>query len=134
MTEYELLMDQAKELFKAFPELEFKTIAALTLIIGWLLTAGNAQQFILNHPLVSRWGTGLAMGSFAVMQCIYLWGHDRKINKIHHRLSSLTGELNYSYIVTDAYKVSGFLPVSYAFINIIFCIAIYVLVHVISQA
>ena len=47
--EFSLVHEQVKELFKAFPELEFKTIAAFALVIGWLLTAENAQTLIRNN-------------------------------------------------------------------------------------
>ncbi len=133
MDEFELLAVQAKELFKALPEQEFKTIAAFTLIIGWLLTASSAQEFVAANAQVSKFGSVLALGGFVIIQTGLLWGHYQKIKNIHARLTELAVDKGFSQVVVDTYRVSPFLPVVYALINIIFCIVIIVLVFTIAQ-
>ena len=133
MDEFQLLSDQAKELFKAFPELEFKTLAALTIIIGWLLTSGNAQQFLSTHSFLSQLGTTIAMGSFAIVQIAFLRGHYKKIETVLGQLEKLAVERGFSSVVVDTYRVSPILPVSYALINIVFSSAIVVVVYVLGQ-
>jgi hypothetical protein len=134
MDEFEILENQAKELFKAFPDLEFKTIAAFTLIVGWLLTAEHAQVFICNHPLISILGSIIAFGSFAIAQIFFLMGHHKKLSNVHLRMKSLAHEKGYSSEVVNTYDVSFYLPASYAVINVLFCTAIITLIGVIGYA
>ena len=134
MTDLELLNDQAKELFKAFPELEFKTIASFTLIIGWLLTAKNAQNFIVNHADVAMMGTYFAMMSFSIVQCVFLWGHHQSLRSVYNQLSQVAEANGISQSAIKIYNLNGFLPLAYAFINIIFCAAISIIVNMIGSS
>ncbi|TQV65836.1 hypothetical protein FKG94_27920 [Exilibacterium tricleocarpae] len=134
MKEFEILENQARDLYKAFPELEFRTIAAFTLIIGWLLTAEHAQSFILNNAFISKLSASFAFGSFAIVQAIFLRGHYLNLSRVCSALEAVAKENGYSLVIVNTYRVSSFLPISYALINVLFCLAIVTLVVVIGSA
>ena len=59
-TEFDLLYAQASEMSRSLPESQFKTIASILLVIGWLITASTAQEFIRANAAVVVPATVLA--------------------------------------------------------------------------
>lgn len=133
MSDFEILESQAKDLFRAFPDLEFKTIAAFTLIIGWLLTAEHAQSFIVKNSTISLLGAGFAFGMFSIVQIFFLRGHYLKLLEVSSAMENLAKSGDHAIEIVNTYKVGPFLPVSYAAINVAFCFAIITLVYVIGK-
>ncbi|OED41909.1 hypothetical protein AB833_08730 [Chromatiales bacterium (ex Bugula neritina AB1)] len=133
MNDFEILENQARDLFKSLPELEFKTIAVFTLIIGWLLTAEQAQNFIRDNSGISISGTVLMLALLAIFQSLFLKAHYKRLTAVRIALEELAEANGRSVEIARTYELNCFLPIAYACINVLFCIAIVALVVLIGN-
>jgi hypothetical protein len=118
-TEFDLVYAQAVDLFKAFPEYEFKTVAALTVIIGWLVTSDGAQAFIKTHAAVTLPGTELAFGLLIVLKSIWILGHYRRMNRMHCHLVGLAKSNELPPSAVEMLRLGPILPITYFLVNVV---------------
>lgn len=122
-SDFEALYNQAMELVKAFPEYQFKTVTAMLVIIGWLVSSETAQKFIRLHAeTVLPWGTA-AFGLLAVLKAIWIYGHSKRISALHARLLELAPVHSLSAESLTQLNVGRVLPVTYLLVNTVLCIA-----------
>ena len=118
-SEFDLLYAQATEAAKAFPEYQFKTVAAMSVIIGWLITSDGAQKFIKLHASVTLPGAMLAFGLLIGLKVIWILGHQGRMNDMHARLAKLATTEGVSPSVLDFMRPGRLLPATYLLVNVV---------------
>jgi hypothetical protein len=122
-TDFDVLYSQAIELFKAFPEYQFKTVTAMLVIIGWLISSETAQKFIRLHPDTALpWGIA-AFSLLAVLKGVWVYGHYNRINLLHARLVQLAPSQSLSAESLAQLKIGKVLPLTYVLVNAMLCAA-----------
>lgn len=117
--EFDLLYSQASELFKAFPEFQFKTVTALLVIIGWLVTSGGAQTFIHDNAAVALPSAIVAFGLLIAFKFVWVIGHYRRIRDMHGRLVALAPIKGLSVESVAVFDMRPVLPVTYLVVNVL---------------
>lgn len=131
--EFSLIYEQAKECFKAFPEYQFKTVSAILIIIGWLLTATSAQIFIAQHSTVTLPATLFAFCMLMFFKFVWILGHYQQMRRLHERLVGLAKSEGFSSETVEVFKLSAVLPATYLMVNVLLCSAVIVVVWMICQ-
>jgi hypothetical protein len=130
-SEFDLIYSQAVELTKAFPEYQFKSVTALLIIIGWLITSQGAQSFINMHASITLPGSIVAFALLLTMKFIWILGHQRRINRMHARLVTLAPSVHLPVTSLDALRLGPILPVTYLIVNVIMSVVVVVVVWLI---
>jgi hypothetical protein len=117
--EFDLLYSQATELFKAFPEFQFKTVTALLVIIGWLVTSGGAQTFIHDNSAVALPSSVIAFGLLIIFKFVWIIGHYRRMREMHRRLIALAPMKGVSVESVAVFDLRPVLPATYLVVNIL---------------
>ncbi len=133
-SEFDLLYAQVVELTKAFPEFQFKTVATLSVIIGWLITSEGAQAFVKTHEVVTLPGSMLAFGVLIVLKFIWIVGHKRRIDQMHARLVLLAPGAELPPTALDFLRLGPVLPATYIVVNVIMSAVGMVVVWLICRA
>lgn len=120
-SDFDALYGQAVELVKVFPEYQFKTVTAMLVIIGWLVSSEAAQKFIRRHA-----DTMLPLGvaTFALLaflKAIWILGHCRRMNALHSPLVHLAPSHNLSAESLVQFKIGKILPATYLLVNLVLC-------------
>lgn len=131
--EFEIIYSQAENLLRTLPEYQFKTAAALIIIIGWLLTAETAQTFIHSNASTVLPATAFAFGVLAIFKIFWIRMHVNKINVCYSHLLQLATELGLSTASIDIFKLNPVITYTYYFINTLMSLAIFVTVYLICQ-
>lgn len=122
-SDFDALYGQALELTKAFPEYQFKTVTAMLVVIGWLISSAPAQKFIeTHHQIAIPWGVA-AFVLLAALKGVWIFGHARRIRSIRDRLLELAPAHDLTEQSLVQFELGRILPVSYFLVNTILCIA-----------
>jgi hypothetical protein len=132
-SEFDLLYTQAIEVAKAFPEYQFKTVAAMSIIIGWLITSEGAQKFIKVHASVTLPGAMLAFGLLIGLKFIWILGHQRRMNHMYARLVKLAATEGVSPSALDFIPLGKLLPATYIIVNVVLSVVGMVIVWLICR-
>lgn len=120
---FDLMYAQAVELGKAFPDFQFKTVTALSVFIGWMVTSDGAQNFVAKHSDVSMAGASIAFGFLILFQFIWILGHYKLSQGIFFKLVELAAENGISDSVIDVLKPRWLLVATYLVVNLLLCSA-----------
>ena len=131
LVEFNLVCGQADSLAKGFPEAQFKTVAALFVIVGWLLTASTAQTFIRSHAAILLPATVLAMAALICFKAVWIFGYYSRARKLHSRLVLLARAQGLAPEAVEALCVGPTIPLTFFMINAIVCASIVVVVWLI---
>lgn len=129
--EFDLMYSQLNDLSKAFPEFQFKTVTALLLIIGWLVTSVSAQGFIKLNATVTFPATIIAFSLLVVFKSIWIVGHYRRIRVLHNKIETIALENDLAVESVSALRLGIILPVTYFAINVLLSTAVVVTVWLI---
>ena len=120
-SDFDALYGQATDLVKAFPEFQFKTVTAMLVIIGWLISSDTAQKFIKhNADFVLPWGIA-AFVLLAALKGIWIHGHWKRMNALHSRLAQLAPAHSLSAEGLAQLRIGGVLPATYFLVNTVLC-------------
>jgi hypothetical protein len=117
--EFELVYGQATDLLKSFPDFQFKTITAIVIIIGWLVTSESAQRFIHSHSSIAMPATVLAFGTLVVFKFIWILGYYRQLRSTYRHLVELASNAGIRSETLAIFRLTPVLPVTYLVIHII---------------
>lgn len=131
--EFDLLYAQGSELFKAFPEYQFKTVTALLVIIGWLVTSESAQKFIAQHAGIAMPATFMACGVLVCFKFVWIGGHYARMRLLHDRLVALAPAKGLTAASVDCLRLGPMLPLTYLVVNVLLCSATMVVVWLICH-
>ena len=131
LAEFNLVYGQADSLVKGFPEAQFKTVAALFVIIGWLLTANTAQAFIRSHASVLLPATIAAMAMLVLFKALWIYGYYRRVQVLHSRLILLGRAQGFSLETVDVFSAGPVVPVTFFLVNAVVCASIVCVVRLI---
>ena len=120
-SDFDALYGQAIELSKAFPDHQFKTVTAMLVVIGWLVSSETAQKFICRHS-----GTALplgiaAFGLLVVLKAVWIHGHYHRVNELHARLVRLAPSQSLTAESVAQLKIGKVLPLTYLLVNAVLC-------------
>jgi len=121
--DFDLVYSQATELFKAFPEFQFKTVTALLVIIGWLVTSDGAQKFINVNAVVTLPATIVAFAFLVAFKFVWIIGHYKRMRELYAQLSMLAPAQGVSVESIATLRLSPVLPATYLVVNILLCLA-----------
>ena len=121
--EFDLLYSQATELFKAFPEFQFKTVTALLVIIGWLVTSSGAQTFIHDNSAVALPSSIIAFSLLIIFKFVWIHGHYRRMRETHRRLVALAPLKGVSVESVAVFDLRPVLPATYLVVNVLLSLA-----------
>lgn len=122
-SDFEVFYGQATDLAKAFPEYQFQTVAAMLVIIGWLVSSDVAQQFIALHANTALpWGIA-AFVLLAVLKGIWIYRHYARMNVLYANLVRLAPGQSLSIESLAQLNIGKMLPVTYVIVNTVLCIA-----------
>lgn len=122
-SDFEALYGQATELAKAFPEYQFKTVTAMLVVLGWLISSDSAQLFIRQHSDYSLPLGVFAFALLAVLKTIWIYGHVRRMQSLHVRLLQLAPLHGLTPEALSQLNLGTFLPASYVVVNVVLCAA-----------
>lgn len=131
LVEFNLVYGQAVELAKGFPDSQFKTLASLFVVIGWLLTAATAQAFIKAHASLALPGTIALFTLLIVFKGIWIAGYYERANTLHGRLATIANAQKLSMDTVETFKVTPLVPVTFFVVDLVTCIAIMTIVGLI---
>lgn len=131
LTEFKLVYDRAAELARDLPDAQFKTVASLLVIMGWLITADTAQSFIRLHRVVTLPATVLAVTLFVVFKALWIGSHYARTRTLHARLTALAKANHLSPETVDAFRPNLVIAATLFFINVLVCGAVAVCVALI---
>jgi len=131
--EFDLMYSQLYDLSKALPEFQFKTVTALLVIIGWLVTSVSAQGFIKLNSSVTLPATIFVFGLLVVFKSIWIFGHYHRIRGLHKKIENLAIETGLTVDSVSALKLSIVLPATYFVINVLLSAAVVVTVWLICN-
>ena len=131
-TEFDLLYAQAGEMSRSLPESQFRTIASLLVVIGWLITASTAQEFIRANAAVVVPATVLAFSLFALFKGVWIYLHVKRANLLYARLVRLAQAQGLSVDVVDSFKPHPLVPATFFVVNLVVCLAAVVAVCLIA--
>ena len=117
--EFDLIYQQALEANKSFPEYQFKTVSALLIIIGWLLSSTTAQTFIKQNCEITLLGSILAFALLIVFKIIWVSRHYNITKNTHKKLLGYAKRDNLDIEAIEIFKVGPVLPITYTVVNII---------------
>jgi len=120
-SDFDALYGQATELAKAFPEYQFKTVTAMLVVIGWLVSSETAQKFIRDHADAALpWGTA-AFLLLAILKAVWIYGHVKRLDKLHKRLLELAPAHSLSPEGLEQLNIGRVLPATYLLVNTVLC-------------
>lgn len=131
LAEFNLVYGQAVERAKGFPEAQFKTVAALLVIDGWLLTATTAQDFIRAHAWLLLPATVVAFVLLIAFKGLWIAAYQRRSKSLHARLVALAREGGLSIETVSMFDEGPLLPVSFFVVNVLACASVIVIVGLI---
>lgn len=120
-TDFDVLYSQAIDLAKAFPEFQFKTVTAMLVVLGWMISSETAQLFIRSHAHIAL---PLGTAAFALLAClkaVWISGHYKRMKAMHERLVQLAPAHALSAESLAQIGFGRVLPVTYAFVNFVLC-------------
>ena len=129
--EFDIIYSQAENLLKTFPEYQFKTITAMIIVIGWLLTAETAQLFIRANADVVLPATAVTFTVLAVFKVLWIKLHVGKIKLSYLRLKVLAEKLGLSNDSIDLFNLGSVITYTYFVINTLMSVAVFVTVYLI---
>ena len=133
LTEFNLLYTQATEMAKAFPESQFKTIASILVIIGWLVTASTAQQFIHANAAAAIPATIFAFSTFVLFKALWIRLHFKRCQALYAQLLRLVESQELSPTVIETLKPHPLIPLTFFAVNLIVCSAAVVVVWLVAR-
>lgn len=131
LAEFNLVYGQAVERAKGFPEAQFKTVAALLVIDGWLLTASTAQDFIRAHAGIVLPATVMAFALLIAFKALWISAHQRRSKDLHARLVVLATEGGLSVETVSIFDDGVLQPVSFFIVNVLACLSVIAIVWLI---
>ena len=129
--EFDIIYSQAENLLKTFPEYQFKTVTAMIIVIGWLLTAETAQLFIRANADVVLPATAVTFTVLAVFKVLWIKLHVGKIKLSYLRLKVLAEKLGLSNDSIDLFNLGSVITYTYFVINTLMSVAVFVTVYLI---
>jgi hypothetical protein len=129
--EFDIIYSQAENLLKTFPEYQFKTITAMIIVIGWLLTAETAQIFIRANADIVVPATAVTFTVLAVFKILWIKLHVGKIQLSYLRLKVLAEKLGLSDDSIDIFNIGSVITYTYFVINTLMSVAVFVTVYLI---
>jgi len=131
---FQFLFAQTADLAKALPSYQFQFSAALTFVLGWLMTSENAGKFLRANPLLSRTGVVLLVSSLIVCHTFWVFRHVARAKRLHAELSRFAAKsFPDAKALIDSVSIDAFLPWSYIVINVLMCGAILVVCWLLSS-
>jgi len=131
--EFEIVYSQAEILLKTFPDYQFKTVTAVVIVLGWLLTAETAQIFIRAHGDITFPATTLAFSLLTVLEFIWLRAHSNRIHNCYLKLKELIVDMGISHQCIDLFKLDKRLYLTYFAVNFLMSLAVVVTVYLICN-
>lgn len=131
--EFDLVYLQATELLKAFPDFQFKTVTALLVIIGWLVTSEGAQKFIHLNAATTLPATLATFALLVAFKFVWIIGHFRRMRELYAQLTILASEQGVSINCIAGLRLSPLLPATYLVVNILLCVAVVAVVWLICH-
>lgn len=128
---FSLIYSQAELLLKTFPEYQFKTVTAIVIVLGWLLTAETAQLFISQHAQVTFPATALAFTILTIFEYIWLKAHANKIKRSYLKLKELSVQLNLSTDCIELFNLDDRLYKTYVLLNVLLSLSVVTTVYLI---
>lgn len=132
-TEFDLLYSQASEMNKSLPESQFKTIASIFVIIGWLLTASSAQQVIRANATFIVPATVVAFSMFVLFKGLWIYMHFKRASILHARLVRLADTQGLSAAVVDSFRPHPLVLTTFFLVNLVVCLAAVAIVWLITR-
>jgi len=129
--EFDIIYSQAETLLKTFPEYQFKTVTAMIIVIGWLLTAETAQIFIHANADVVLPATAFTFTVLGVFTILWTKIHVGKIQLSYVRLKVLAEKLGVSNDSIDLFNIGSLLAYTYFVINTLMASGVFVTVYLI---
>ena len=129
--EFDIIYSQAETLLKTFPEYQFKTVTAMIIVIGWLLTAETAQIFIHANADVVLPATAFTFTVLGVFTILWTKIHVGKIQLSYVRLKVLAEKLGVSNDRIDLFNIGSLLAYTYFVINTLMASGVFVTVYLI---
>lgn len=129
--EFDIIYSQAETLLKTFPEYQFKTVTAMIIVIGWLLTAETAQIFIHANADVVLPATAFNFTVLGVFTILWTKIHVGKIQLSYVRLKVLAEKLGVSNDSIDLFNIGSLLAYTYFVINTLMASGVFVTVYLI---
>lgn len=127
--QFDFLYSQAEKIIVSLPEYQFRFSAALTVILGWLITSDSARSFIASNPTPLKFGAYAAVALLIVCHSIWLWRHYSEAQKAHRALIEFAEKsdlINPRLIRPFALHIS--LPITYMAVNLILSSSILIVV------
>ena len=123
---FDRLYSQSWELTKLFPDYQFRFSATLTVILGWILTSKETQDFVIAHRSLSRYGTILLATTLVAFHSRWVLKHASQLQLFYAELTKVARDLDSAppALLEGVRLVDRFLPISYIIINIILCAGI----------
>ena len=131
LVDFNLVYGQASDLAKGFPDSQFKTLASLFVVIGWLLTAATAQMFIRSHAVLAVPATFALFTMLIVFKAIWIVGYYHRANALHARLLAIADAQALSRETVEIFKVTPLVPITFFVVNLVTCVAIMAIVGLI---
>ena len=131
LTEFKLVYERASKLAEDLPDAQFKTVASLLVILGWLITAETAQLFIRAHRAVTLPATVLAVTLFIVFKAVWIGSHYARTRTLYARLTVLAKANDLSPGTVEAFRPNLATAATLFVVNVIVCCAIAVCVALI---
>jgi len=126
---FDRLFEQCAELCKLFPDYQFKFSAALGIVIGWLLTAKEAQNYIMIHGAIARPGAVILALTLVGFHSAWVLIHFQRARACHAELQMVAERVGVAApSLLESVRLHRFLPVSYIAVNALTCAAIVVIV------
>ena len=123
---FDRLYSQSWELTKLFPDYQFRFSTALAVVLGWILTSKETQDFIIAHRSLSRYGTILLVATLVALHSRWVLRHAGQLQLCYEELVKAARDLDSAppALLEGVRLVDRFLPISYIIINVILCAAI----------
>ena len=131
--DFNLLYGQASDLLKNLPEFQFKTIAAVVVIIGWLVTSEGARTFVRSVADIAVPANTIAFVLLFIFKVIWIVGYYRRLRSVYRRLVGLAPAVGVSQETLAVFDLSPVLPVTYVVMNGILCAAAVTVVWLIGR-
>lgn len=133
LTEFNLAYGQAVEAAKSFPEAQFKTLASVFVIIGWLVTASTAQQFVHANAYLALLATAFALFMLVFFKAIWIRQHYKRSVALFKLLERLAAEQEISSEILAPFKPHPLVPATLFTLNAVACTACLVVLWLVSR-
>jgi hypothetical protein len=105
--------------------MQFQFSAALAIVLGWLLTATAAREFVQRHASISRLGAVVLCGTLVLFHISWVHLHYQRSVNVYNELRDFGNRVfPEGRMFIESLSIDRFLPWSYLTINLLTCGAI----------